>query len=125
MTPMVSIGSFAFPEPSKYSSTTSTVVDSARNVKGYVIGAVIRDGISKIEMSWNFITAQDWASIMAKFNQAQGGAFYNDVTFFLQDTNSWVTKQMYVSDRKAQVFIRNKDGSIKGYQSASLSLVEV
>ena len=47
MTPMVSIGSFAFPEPSKYSSTTSTVVDSARNVKGYVIGAVIGTGYRK------------------------------------------------------------------------------
>ena len=125
MTPMVSIGSFAFPEPSTYSATTSTVVDSGRNVKGYVIGAVIRDDIAKIECSWNYISAQDWANILAQFSPARGGSFYNDVTFYLQDTNSWVTREMYVSDRTAQIFIRNKDGSIKGYQSASLSLVEV
>lgn len=125
MTPMVSIGSFAFPEPSTYSSTTSTVVDSGRNVEGYVIGAVIRDDIAKIECSWNYISAQDWANILAQFSPARGGSFYNDVTFFLQDTNSWVTREMYVSDRQAQVFLRDKAGNIRGYQGATLSLVEV
>lgn len=125
MTPMVSIGSFAFPEPSTYSATTSTVVDSGRNVKGYVIGAVIRDDISKVEMTWNYISAQDWANILAQFSPARGGSFYNDVTFYLQDTNSWVTREMYVSDRQAQVFLRDKAGNIRGYTGASMSLVEV
>lgn len=125
MTPMVSIGSFAFPEPSTYSATTSTVVDSGRNVEGYVIGAVIRDGVSKVSLSWNFISAENWASIMEKFNMAQGGSFYNDVTFFCQDTNSWVTRQMYVSDRTADVFLRDKSGNIRGYTGAAMSLVEV
>lgn len=125
MTPMVSIGSFAFPEPSTYSATTSTIVDSGRNVQGYVIGAVIREGVARVDLTWNFITAEDWASIMAQFNESQGGAFYNNVTFFCQDTNSWVTREMYVGDRSAQIFLRNKDGSIKGYQSASLALIEV
>ena len=125
MTPMVSIGDFAFPEPSTYSATTSTVVDSGRNVQGYVIGAVIRDDIAKIELGYSFITASDWASILAQFSPARGGSFYNNVTFYLQDTNSWVTREMYVSDRTASVFLRNKDGSINGYQNVSLSLVEV
>lgn len=125
MTPMVSIGSFAFPEPSTYSATTSTVVDSGRNVEGYVIGAVIRDDISKVEMTWNYISAQDWANILAQFSPARGGSFYNDVTFYLQDTNSWVTREMYVSDRQAQVFLRDKAGNIRGYTGASMSLVEV
>lgn len=125
MTPMVSIGSFAFPEPSTYSSTTSTIVDSGRNVEGYVIGAVIRDDIAKIELSYNFISAQDWADILAQFSIARGGKFYNNVTFFLQDTNSWVTREMYVNDRKASVFLRNKDGSIRGYTGASLALIQV
>lgn len=125
MTPMVSIGSFAFPEPSTYSATTSTVVDSGRNVEGYVIGAVIRDDIAKVELGWTFISASDWAAILAQFSPARGGKFYNNVTFYLQDTNSWVTREMYVSDRTAAVFLRNKDGSIKGYQNAGLSLVQV
>ena len=125
MTPMISIGNFAFPEPSAYSSTTSTIVDSGRNVEGYVIGSVIRDDVAKIECTWNFISAQDWANILAQFSIARGGKFYNNVTFFLQDTNSWVTREMYVNDRKASVFLRNKDGSIRGYTGASLALIEV
>lgn len=122
---LVSIGSFNFPSPSTYSATTSTIVDSGRNVEGYVIGAVIRDDVAKVAMTWNFISAQDWANILAQFSLARGGSFYQDVTVFLQDTNSWVTREMYVSDRTADIYLRNPDGSIKGYTGASLSLVEV
>ena len=125
MRAMVSIGDFDFPEPSTYSATTSTIVDSGRNVKGYVIGAVIRDDVARVDCSWNFISASDWAAILSKFSPARGGSFYNDVTFYCQDTNTWETREMYVGDRSAQVFLRNKDGSIKGYQGASLALIEV
>ena len=122
---LVSIGSFDFPAPSTYSATTSTIVDSGRNVEGYVIGAVIRDDVAKVAMTWKFISAQDWADILAQFSPSRGGAFYNNVTFFCQDTNDWETREMYVSDRTAGIYIRNPDGSIKGYTEAALSLVEV
>ena len=36
MAALVSIGGFDFPEPSTYNATTSTIVDSARNVQGRV-----------------------------------------------------------------------------------------
>ena len=36
MEALVSIGGYALPEPSTYSAVTSTIVDSARNVSGYV-----------------------------------------------------------------------------------------
>ena len=125
MTPLVSIGSYSVPAPSTYSATTATIVDSARNVKGVVIGAVIRDDVAKIAMSWNFISAQDWADLLSQFSPTQGGSFYNNVTFFCQDTNAWETRQMYVSDRTADIFLRDSFGNIRGYQNASLSLVEV
>ena len=125
MTPLVSIGDFAFPEPSTYSATTSTIVDSGRNVEGYVIGAVIRDDVAKISLGWNFITASDWAAILAQFSPSRGGSFYNNVTFYLQDTNSWVTREMYVSDRTADIFLRDKAGNIRGYTGVAMSLVEV
>lgn len=125
MTPLVSIGGYAVPAPSTYSATTATLVDSGRNVQGFVIGAVIRNDIAKIEMSWNFISAADWAALLSQFSPARGGSFYNDVTFFCQDSNSWETRQMYVSDRTASLYLRNEDGSVRGYTGASLSLVEV
>lgn len=125
MTPLVTIGSYAVPAPSTYSATTATLVDSGRNVQGKVIGAVIRDDVAKIAMTWNFISAQDWADLLSQFSPARGGSFYNSVTFFCQDTNAWETRQMYVSDRTANVFLRDSAGNIRGYTGASLSLVEV
>lgn len=125
MRAMVTIAGYDIPDPSTYAATTSTVVDSGRNVEGYWVGSVIRDDIAKIEMSWNFITVQDWANILSLFSRARGGDFVNSVTFFCQDTGMWETRQMYVNDRKANVFLRDKSGNIRGYTGASLNLIEV
>lgn len=126
MTAMVSIGDFDFPEPSEYTGTTATLVDSARNTEGYVVGAVIRDDVGKVELTWNFLTVAQWANILAQFSIKRGGKFINDVTFFCQDTGTWETRQMYVSDRSAGVFRRDPDtGEVIGYKSPKLSLIEV
>lgn len=126
MTAMVSIGDFDFPEPSEYTGTTATLVDSARNTEGYVVGAVIRDDVGKVELTWNFLTVAQWADILAQFSIKRGGKFINDVTFFCQDTGTWETRQMYVSDRSAGVFRRDPDtGEVIGYKSPKLSLIEV
>lgn len=125
MRALVSINGHDIPDPSTYAGTTSTVVDSGRNVEGYWVGSVIRDDIAKVEMSWNFITVQDWADILALFSRARGGDFVNSVTFFCQDTGTWETRQMYVNDRKANVFLRDKAGNIRGYTGAAINLIEV
>ena len=59
MATLVSIGGFDFPEPSTYNATTSTIVDSARNVQGRVVGAVVRHDVAKIELSWKYLTDVD------------------------------------------------------------------
>lgn len=125
MKALVSIAGHDIPSPSKYSGITSTAVDSGRNVKGYWVGSVIRDDIAKVECSWNFISAQDWSDILKLFSSKSGGSFVNSVTFFCQDTNDWETREMYINDRKADVFLRNPDGSIRGFTGASLALIEV
>lgn len=124
-TAMVSIGGVALPEPTEYQSQTSTLVNTGRSADGTLIGTVIREDIAKVSLKWNFISAGDWANVIAMFSSNLGGSFTNQVEFFNQDTNSWDTREMYVSDRKANVFIRNDDGTIKGYKNASLSLIEV
>lgn len=123
--PLCTVAGVAIPEPSKYSGTTSTVVDSARNANAVMIGTVIRDDIGKVEMSWKFITVKDWSKILKLFSIKQGGSFINSVTFFCQDTGDWETRKMYVNDRKANVFLRDKSGNIRGYTDASLNLIEV
>lgn len=125
MRPLVTIAGHPIPDPSNYEATTSTVVDSGRNAEGKFIGAVIRDDVSKISMTWKYISAADWADILRLFSRKRGGSFINPVTFYLQDSNNWETKNMYISDRTASIFLRNKDGSIRGYLDPRIALIEV
>lgn len=119
---LVSIGGFEFPEPSSYAATTATIVDSARNVNGRVVGAVVREDVARVDLSWKFLTVRQWASILSLFS----GSFYNDVRFFNQTTGTYTTRTMYVSDRTASVFKRDPEtGEVVGWVNPSLSLVEI
>ena len=122
MAALVSIGGFEFPEPSTYNATTSTIVDSARNVSGYVVGSVVRNDVAKVELTWKYLTAQQWANILALFS----ANFYNEVTFYNQVTAGHTTRTMYVSDKTAGMWRRDPTtGDVMGWTSCSLSLVEV
>ena len=122
MDALISIGGFDFPEPSTYTGTTSTIVDSARNVSGYVVGAIVRPDVAKIEVTWRYLTAQQWATILSLFSNS----FFNEVRFWNQVKNDYDTRTMYVSDRNAAMWRRDpKTGAIMGYTGCSLSLVEV
>jgi hypothetical protein len=122
MAALVSIGGFDFPEPSTYNATTSTIVDSARNVSSRVVGSVVRNDVAKIEMSWKYLTAKQWADILTLFTNS----FYRETRFLNQATNSYTTRTMYVSDRTAAMWRRDpNNGEVMGYTGCSLSLVEV
>ena len=122
MEALVTIGGYALPEPSTYNAITSTIVDSARNVSGYVVGSVVRHDVAKIELSWKYLTADQWANILSLFTYS----FYNDVNFLNQATNAYETRSMYVSDRNASMWRRDPStGAVLGYTGCSLSLVEV
>jgi hypothetical protein len=123
---LVSVAGVDLPEPATYSANTSTLVDSARNVQGKMIGSVIRDDVAKVELSWRYLTVSQWATIGRLFKQSVGGSFINSVTFFDQTEGKYLTRQMYISDRKAGMFRRDPDsGEVLGWTDCSLSLVEV
>jgi hypothetical protein len=121
MEALVSVGGYDFPEPSTYSATTSTIVDSARNVSGYVVGSVVRSDVAKVELTWRYLTAEQWARILTLFNNS----FYNNVRFYNQATAGYDVRTMYISDRTAGMWRRNPEtGAIMGWTNCSLSLVE-
>ena len=123
---LVKVGDYEFPEPSTYTANTSTIVDSSRNVEGKLVGSVIRDDIAKIEISWRYLTVEQWAKIQQCFRQSSGGQFINLVEFFDQSVGGWVSKDMYVNDRKSGMWRRNPaNGDILGWTDCSLSLIEV
>ena len=122
MAALVTVAGVELPEPSEYSGSTSTIVDSARNVSGTVIGSVVRSDVAKIELKWRYLTAHQWANVLSLFTNN----FYNSVTFYNQATADYTTREMYVGDRKAGMWRRHPDtGEILGWVDCSLSLVEV
>ena len=122
MEALVTVAGVALPEPSEYSANTSTLVDSARNVSGYVVGAVVRSDVAKVELKWRYLTARQWADILSLFSDN----FYNQVRFFNQSTADYTTRQMYVGDRKAGMWRRNPaTGEVMGFVDCALSLIEV
>lgn len=121
MEALVSIGGYNLPEPSTYSATTATIVDSARNVNGYTVGSVVRHDVAKVELSWKYLTAQQWANILSLFTNN----FYVDCRFYNQATANYDVRTMYVSDRTAGMWRRHPEsGEIMGWTNCSLSLVE-
>lgn len=122
MEALVTIGGYELPEPSTYNAVTSTIVDSARNVQGKVVGAVVRSDLAKIDLTWRYLTGDQWARILSLFTSS----FYNDVRFMNQVTNNYDVRTMYVSDRDASIWRRDPStGKILGYTNCRLALVEV
>lgn len=80
--------------------TIATIVDQARTADGIVRGSVIAKA-SKIELKWNVLTPEGWASICNFFDKH----FYFNVNYLDMTTNTFKTKKMYVGDRSAQPFL--------------------
>ena len=125
MASLVTVAGIALPDPSTYNATTSTVVDSARNVQGVMVGAVIRDDIAKVECTWKFLTVAQWSTIGKLFKISSGGEFINEVTFFDETEGDYITRNMYVSDRTAGAYQKGANGLIRGWTNCRLSLIEV
>lgn len=123
MKALVKVGGFAFPEPSTYKGMTETIVDGARNVKGVFIGSVIREDVAKVELTWRYLTAKDWANILGCF---KGSNFVNMVEFFDQSTGTYQKRKMYVGNRDADMWRRDsKTGEVMGWTGCRLALIEV
>ena len=121
---LVTVGGYDFPEPSTYNALTSDLVDSGRNVEGMMVGSVIRENVSKIEISWKYLTVEQWSRILQCFKGRD--KFVNEVYFFDPVEGKRIKKNMYVSDRKANIFKRDPvSGAVVGWVNVSLSLIEV
>lgn len=126
-TALVTIAGYAVPTPSTYTGNTADLVDSARNAKGKVVGAVIRHDVAKVELTWRYLTVEEWSSILKCFNPKYGGQFYNEVTFFNQVSATWETRTMYVNDRTTSggIFKLDANGNPVGWLGPKLALIEV
>lgn len=83
--------------------TIATMVDQARTADGIVRGSVIAKA-NKIELKWKVLSPEAWADICTFFDNH----FYFDATYYDMQTNSFMTKTMYVGDRSAMPFIMDE-----------------
>ncbi|MBS6475388.1 MAG: hypothetical protein KH354_05335 [Clostridiales bacterium] len=109
----------------EYTGTTSTIVDSARNAAGYVVGTVIRDDVGKVSMKWKLCSVEQWSGMLKLFSIAHGGRFSNPVKFFDQVSGAYITREMYVSDRTAKMLYVDSGGAVAGWLDCTFNLTEV
>lgn len=126
MASLVTVAGIELPMPSSYVGLTADIVDNGRNAEGYVVGAVIREDVAKVEMSWRFLTIKQWSDVMKLFNSKYGGAFMQEVTFFNQTTAQFETRTMYPGDRTSSGAFKVdvETGMPLGWQDCKLNLIE-
>ncbi len=96
------INDIAFPYPDKESGlqTISTLVNSARTADGVMRGEKIGRDQSKIELTWNVLTPEQWSSMLKQFDN-----FFFPIKYIDMVTNDWVTRKFYVGDRSARPYM--------------------
>jgi len=115
------IPNYAFPEPTTYSGTTSTMIDSGTSVSGKLLSSIVREDVARISLSWNFLSVEEWA----KINQLFKASYEYPVRFFDQTKGDWGERTMYASDRSAGMWRRDDEGNVLGWTGCSLELTEV
>lgn len=130
------------PAPIGYKMTSTTLVNSSRNAKGFVVASVVREGIRKIELTWNFLDTVTFSKMAQLFEgQDTGGvgsfSFYvdyfdtviggyvNSETDYLAPNNNQ-PREFYVGDRvtdTAKIKLDDNSQPI-GYTNIKLSLIE-
>lgn len=89
---------FPWPDHDNGLQTTSTLVTSGYNANGVLVGQQIGRTKSKIELQWNVLDAQVWASMLQQFRSSPVAA----ISYYDMEQGVIVTRQMQVSDRTAQ-----------------------
>ena len=123
------LGAIEVPIGESYTTSSTDVVDSARNSKGVIIFNPIRLAIRKIQMSWKVISNADYTILATFFNaNKMFYAYYYDT-----DSGEWQTRHFYVGDREVdtirekQLETTNVGGLVKPnyYTNFKISLIEV
>lgn len=102
-------------------ATTITVVDSARNANGTVVGQRIGRDQYKIDgLEWPHLKAEEWSRILTLLSN-----FFVTVTFYDQVTNDLKTLEMYVGDRTAEPLWVDDNGKPTDYINCKANLIDI
>ena len=117
------INDVAFPYPDKDSGLqyVQTIVNSARNANGVMVGERVGRDLSKIELTWNVLTPAQWSEMLKIFANFTFTVRYIDMV-----ENDWVTRKFYVGDRSAQPFMVDPITNIpRYYRNCKANIIDV
>jgi hypothetical protein len=119
----------ATPSYGSATQTASTLVDSGRTADGVVIGTRVGRDLVKLELSWAYLTAAQWKTILGVFtdNTSIGGGagFYAYATYYDMVLSAATTRLFYVGDRTATPFSVNPSTmAVTAWRDCSLSLID-
>ena len=99
----------ALPVPSTYKVLSSTIVDSGRNSEGKVVGGIIRNSVRSIEISWNFLTRQQFSDLARLFDKDLYNKIIIDVEFIDHDICSNIYKELVNEDYIQDILLDHID----------------
>lgn len=114
---LVTINGVAIATPSSYDWNIMDISNAERNAKGNIIIERINTK-RKLELGWSYLTASQMSTLL----QAVSNVTFS-VTFVDAQTNSTMTKTMYVGDRKTGMI--DFQNGVPRYKDVKFNLIEV
>ncbi len=110
-----------FPSPKRgLNFVVSTMVSSARNANGEVVGQKVGRDQNKLDaLVWPVLDAETWSAMLREFNQ-----FFVTVRYPDMVTNQWRTLKMYPGDRSAEPYMVDDDGFPTKYVNCKVNLID-
>lgn len=101
----------------------ATMVDSARNANGVVVGQKIGRDQQKLDsLYWAVLTAEEWAAILQIFDES----FFVTVKYPDMVHNTWTSRKMYPGDRTATpLWVDKSTGLPSTYRDCKVNLIDV
>lgn len=116
----ITINGKAFPAPSRgMELLISTLVNSGRNANGEVVGQVVGRNQNKATLSWKWLDAETWASMLQEFDNFIVIARIPDM-----QRNDWTTLKMYPGDRSAEPYWVDDEGLPTHYTNCKVNIID-
>lgn len=108
------------PEQSSAKGLISTLVDSARSIKGVVTAQKICRDQDKTELSWSLLSVEEWEPLLEFWDQN----FYFNFTYYSPVKHKKITRVFYIGDRSYRPFNISASGEPTGYVECSANVID-
>lgn len=100
---------------------TATMVDSARNANGVMVGQKVGRDVAKLDnVVWPYLKAETWSMILKECDK-----FFVEIEYPDMVTNSWKTRTFYCGDRTATPWMRDHEtGLPKDYIDCKVNFID-